>query len=100
MLLIIISFPFVAYCVTEDFCFIVRYGNRNCKLAIQLTTHGRDSKFWESTIGATSNVTFGEGTGDAKNVLNNFFSAHGRAGFSKNSMNAHNQYLHLILSMG
>lgn len=55
---------------------------------------------WESTIQATDNLYIGVGTGDYKDVLNFFFEEHNLQEYSQNSLNAHNQLLHLLLSNG
>ncbi len=55
---------------------------------------------WESTIKAVPDIIFGVGTGDYKIILNDYFTNHGLHDFARNSMNAHNQVLHLLLSNG
>jgi O-antigen ligase len=55
---------------------------------------------WESAIAANSNPLLGEGTGDFKSTLNNYYNAYGMKEFADESLNSHNQFVQMYLSHG
>jgi O-antigen ligase len=57
-------------------------------------------ELWKSAISANTSFLFGEGTGDYKLVLNNYYLRHGMSEFAANSFNAHNQFIEVFLSNG
>ena len=57
-------------------------------------------ELWKSAISANTNFLFGEGTGDYKLVLNNYYLHHGMSEFAAKSLNAHNQFIEIFLANG
>lgn len=55
---------------------------------------------WKSAVEANRNFLFGEGTGDYKVVLNEYFRAHDMNHYANASLNAHNQFIQTYLSNG
>jgi O-antigen ligase len=55
---------------------------------------------WRSAISANQNVLFGVGTGDYKDVLNEFYRANEMENFASNSLNSHNQFIQIYFSNG
>jgi len=55
---------------------------------------------WESALRATPNVIWGVGTGDYKNVLNEYYVSHNLQNFANSSLNSHNQFIEVLFSNG
>lgn len=55
---------------------------------------------WTSAIDANANPLIGVGTGDYKDVLNDYYRTHGLLEFANESLNSHNQFIELFLSNG
>jgi len=55
---------------------------------------------WESAIEANPDFILGVGTGDYKNVLNNYFNSHDLVNYANESLNSHNQFIHSFFSNG
>ncbi|MBI1770278.1 MAG: O-antigen ligase family protein [Bacteroidetes bacterium] len=55
---------------------------------------------WKSALKASSNILLGEGTGDYKIVLNEYYRAHGMEDFAKNNFNSHNQFVQILFANG
>lgn len=55
---------------------------------------------WEAAMNASSNIWMGAGTGDYEDALNQYYRSHQMEHFAESNLNAHNQYLQLLLSNG
>jgi len=55
---------------------------------------------WESAIIANPDFLLGVGTGDYKNVLNEYFNTHNLTHYANESLNSHNQFIHSFFSNG
>ncbi len=55
---------------------------------------------WQSSLEANSNSLLGEGTGDYKIVLNEYYRTHGMHDYAKINFNSHNQFLQILFSNG
>ncbi len=55
---------------------------------------------WESAIKADTDLVWGVGTGDYKEVLNEYYRANNLLNFANESYNAHNQFIQTLLSNG
>ncbi|MFM8913611.1 MAG: O-antigen ligase family protein, partial [Flammeovirgaceae bacterium] len=55
---------------------------------------------WKAAIHANDNIWTGVGTGDYEDALNQYYRSHQMAHFADSNLNAHNQYLQLMLSNG
>lgn len=55
---------------------------------------------WRSAIDANPNPIFGVGTGDYREVFNDYFVAHNMGDYAKESLNSHNQYIQVYFSNG
>jgi O-antigen ligase len=55
---------------------------------------------WKSALSANDHPILGVGTGDDKEVLNNYFIAHDMARYASENLNAHNQFIQTYLSNG
>ncbi len=55
---------------------------------------------WEAAMNASSNIWIGAGTGDYEDALNQYYRSHQMEHFAESNLNAHNQYLQLLLSNG
>lgn len=58
------------------------------------------SPLWKSAIVANENPLLGVGTGDYKNVLNEYFIRNGLPDFAADSYNSHNQFIQVYFSNG
>ncbi|MBL7859886.1 MAG: O-antigen ligase family protein [Cyclobacteriaceae bacterium] len=58
------------------------------------------SVIWKAAVNANPNPILGVGIGDYKEVLNKYFLSQGMNEFAKESLNAHNQYIHSFFSNG
>jgi len=55
---------------------------------------------WRSAILANSNPIFGVGTGDYKQVLNDYYRENNQAAFADGGLNSHNQFIQIFFSNG
>jgi len=55
---------------------------------------------WKSAIEANPDFILGVGTGDYKNVLNQYYSTHNLADYAHESLNSHNQFIHSFFANG
>jgi len=55
---------------------------------------------WESALKATPDMIWGVGTGDYKNVLNEYYVSHDLSKFADSSFNSHNQFIEVLFSNG
>lgn len=55
---------------------------------------------WEAAMNASSNKWVGVGTGDYEAALNQYYRSHQMEHFAESNLNAHNQYVQLMLSNG
>jgi hypothetical protein len=55
---------------------------------------------WESALKAMPNWVIGVGTGDYMSVLLHYYSSHGQHDFATSNLNAHNQYIEVLFSVG
>jgi O-antigen ligase len=55
---------------------------------------------WEAALNAGSNIWVGVGTGDYEDALNQYYRGHQMGQFAQSNLNAHNQYVQLMLSNG
>lgn len=55
---------------------------------------------WRSAISANQNILLGVGTGDYKDVLNEFYRTHEMREFASRSLNSHNQFIQIYFSNG
>ena len=55
---------------------------------------------WESALKAMPNWIVGVGTGDYMSVLLEYYSSHGQQDFATSNLNAHNQYIEVLFSVG
>ena len=55
---------------------------------------------WKAAIQANNNIWIGVGTGDYEDALNQYYLSHQMEDFAKSNLNAHDQYVQLILSNG
>jgi O-antigen ligase len=55
---------------------------------------------WKSAIDANPDFLFGVGTGDYKEVLNEYYLTHHLSQFARGNINTHNQFLHTNFSNG
>ena len=55
---------------------------------------------WTAGIDANTDVIFGVGTGDYKDVLNKYYLTHDLEEFAAGNFNAHNQFIQMYLSNG
>jgi O-antigen ligase len=85
--LMIISMFFTSRAINDDRDFI-------------LTDSWERFILWESALKATPNLLFGVGTGDYKEVLNQYYQTHGLPRFAKDSYNSHNQFIQILFTNG
>ena len=57
-------------------------------------------ELWRSAILANSNLIQGVGTGDYKNVLNEYYLRNSLDDFAEESLNSHNQFIQIFFSNG
>lgn len=55
---------------------------------------------WNSALRANPSPLFGVGTGDYKDVLNQYYLAQGMSSFANGSFNAHNEFIQVYFSNG
>ncbi|MBK7649495.1 MAG: O-antigen ligase family protein [Flammeovirgaceae bacterium] len=55
---------------------------------------------WDAAINASTNPFWGEGTGDYKLVLNQYYTTHQMSHFANESLNSHNQFIQIYFSNG
>ncbi|MCA4895584.1 MAG: O-antigen ligase family protein [Cytophagales bacterium] len=55
---------------------------------------------WEAAMNASSNKWMGVGTGDYEEALNQYYRSHQMEHFADSNLNAHNQYVQMMLSNG
>ena len=69
-------------------------------VSLNQTDFWERSTLWRSAIEANPNPIFGVGTGDYKDVLNQYYKAQGMTQFAAGNYNAHNQFIQLYFSNG
>ncbi len=57
-------------------------------------------ELWRSAILANTNPIIGVGTGDYKQVLNQYYMEHNQPEFANEELNAHNQFIQIFFSNG
>ena len=72
----------------------------NVKMEDNLTDSWDRFAVWKAAIDANPNILFGVGTGDSKIVLNEYFKRHNLNEYANDSLNSHNQFIHIYLSNG
>ncbi len=55
---------------------------------------------WESALRANPNWLLGVGTGDGKDILNQYYIEHDLAKYATDSYNAHNQFIQILFTNG
>lgn len=87
---------FTLVCIMLVFMFVFNPNDQN-----EILNDSWDRfKLWIAAIHATSNPFFGEGTGDYKIVLNQYYQTHQMARFADESLNSHNQFIQIYFSNG
>jgi O-antigen ligase len=66
----------------------------------QQSDYWERNDLWESAIKANPDPILGVGTGDDRQMLNQYYKAHGLEQFAANNYNAHNQFLQTYLTNG
>lgn len=55
---------------------------------------------WKSALKANSNILLGVGTGDYKEVMNDYYRSHGMESYAQINFNSHNQLVQTLLTNG
>lgn len=55
---------------------------------------------WESALKANPSILLGVGTGDYKDVLNEYYTLHNLADYAESNLNAHNQFIETYFANG
>jgi O-antigen ligase len=88
------KFTISLVCVLVIFMFVFNPNN-------QLMNDSWDRfDLWDAAINASTNPFWGEGTGDYKLVLNQYYTTHQMSHFANESLNSHNQFIQIYFSNG
>lgn len=90
---------FVLVCVMIAGMFVFNYQASNF-ISTSTGDYWERSVLWEAALEANTSVVFGVGTGDANEVLNEYYRQEGLEDFAQDNFNAHNQFIQTYLSHG
>jgi O-antigen ligase len=94
-----VTFAVVAVMLITMFVFNYLYKQIDSD-TYRVTDYWERIELWKSALEANSNFLFGVGTGDYKNVMNQFYVEHHMNAYAAESYNAHNQYIQILFSNG